>query len=176
MAITALIYNIKTKRKNKFLYEELQKERIQESIPEKDIPVVSKNEFITDKKIENLLQKLSALEKTEFYLTIDCNLYNTAKKIDTNTTYLSKIINEYKKQSFNEYVNELRIKYFRNRLNNDPKFRSYTIKAIAGELGYGSVNTFASAFKKQTGLSHSYYIKKVSTEITSTNEKKGIKS
>ncbi|WP_405206502.1 helix-turn-helix domain-containing protein [Aquimarina sp. LLG6339-5] len=176
LAIAALIYNIKTKRKNKLLYEELQKERIQESIPKKDIPVVSKNEFITDKKIEKLLQKLSDLEKTEFYLTIDCNLYNTAKKIDTNTTYLSKIINEYKKQSFNEYVNELRIKYFRNRLNNDPKFRSYTIKAIAGELGYGSVNTFASAFKRQTGLSHSYYIKKVSTEITSTNEKKGIKS
>ncbi|SEK42480.1 Tetratricopeptide repeat-containing protein [Aquimarina amphilecti] len=176
LAILTLAYNIKTKRKNKLLYEELQKERTQEFIPKKNITSASKNEFITDKKIENLLQKLSALEKTEFYLNIDCNLYNTAKNIDTNTTYLSKTINEYKKQSFNEYINELRIKYFRNRLNNDTKFRSYTIKAIATELGYGSVNTFASAFKRQTGLSHSYYIKKVCTEITNTNKKKGIKS
>ncbi len=114
--------------------------------------------------MEGLLQKLSSLEKTTFYLNIDCNLYNTAKNIGTNATYLSKIINEYKEQSFNDYINELRIKYFRNRLYNDAKFRSYTIKAIARELGYGSVNTFALAFKKQTGLSHSYYIKKVIAE------------
>ncbi|WP_299436195.1 AraC family transcriptional regulator [uncultured Aquimarina sp.] len=174
-AIAALIYNLKTKQKNKLLYEELKKERIQEFKLEPEILSVAKKEYITDKKAESLLQKLSALEKTTFYLNIDCNLYNTAKNIETNTTYLSKIINEYKKQSFNDYINELRIKYFRNRLDTDAKFRSYTIKAIAGELGYGSVNTFASAFKKQTGLSHSYYIKKVTTEINiSKQQNEGI--
>jgi len=163
-AIIALVYNIKTKRKNKLLYEELKKERVLDTKSESEVLAVSKKEYITDKKAEDLLQKLAVLEKTKFYLDIDCNLYNTAKNIETNTTYLSKIINEYKEQSFNDYINELRIKYFRNILNTDTKFRSYTIKAIAGELGYGSVNTFASAFKKQTGLSHSYYIKKVTAE------------
>ncbi|WP_299222426.1 AraC family transcriptional regulator [uncultured Aquimarina sp.] len=170
LAIIGLIYNIKTKQKNKLLYEELKKERIHEIVSEPETLAVSKKEYITDKKAEGLLQKLSSLEKTMFYLSIDCNLYNTAKNIETNTTYLSKIINEYRKQSFNDYINELRIKYFRNKLNSDAKFRSYTIKAIAGELGYGSVNTFASAFKKQTGLSHSYYIKKVNNEIHNSNQ------
>ncbi|WP_299311551.1 AraC family transcriptional regulator [uncultured Aquimarina sp.] len=176
LAIIALVYNIKTKQKNKLLYEELKKERIYEVASGPKTLTVSKKEYITDKKAEVLLQKLSSLEKTVFYLSSDCNLYNTAKQIETNTTYLSKIINEYKEQSFNDYINELRIKYFRHKLSTDAKFRSYTIKAISGELGYGSVNTFASAFKKQTGLSHSYYIKKVNTEITNADQKMEIKS
>ncbi|GAA4277472.1 hypothetical protein GCM10022259_21960 [Aquimarina mytili] len=161
-------YTIKTKRKNKSLFEELQKGRIHENAS-KTINV-QKNEFITDKKAKSLLERLSNLEKTAFYLSSDCSLYSTAKDIETNTSYLSKIINEYKQQSFNDYINELRIKYCIERLSSNHTFRSYTIKAIAGELGYKSVNTFASAFKKQTGLSHSYFIKKVVSDTHESNK------
>ncbi|MEW7293043.1 helix-turn-helix domain-containing protein [Aquimarina sp. 2304DJ70-9] len=164
-AAVILFYTIKTKKKNKSLFEELQKGRIQESVSK--TLSVQKNDFITDKKAKSLLERLLDLEKTTFYLSPDCSLYTTAKDIETNTTYLSKIINEYKQQSFNDYINELRIKFCIEQLNTNHKFRSYTIKAIAGELGYKSVNTFASAFKKQTGLSHSYFIKKV---ISNTHE------
>ncbi len=158
-AVIILFYMIKTRNKNRSLFEELQKERIQERTSK--TMSTPKNEFITDKKAKDLLERLSGLEQTGFYLSTDCGLYTTAKNIETNTSYLSKIINEYKKQTFNDYINELRIKYCIEQLNTNHTFRSYTIKAISGELGYKSVNTFASAFKKQTGLSHSYFIKKV---------------
>ncbi|MBQ4819337.1 AraC family transcriptional regulator [Aquimarina sp. MMG016] len=154
--VVLLIYNFRKQQKNKRLFEELQKK--QQYKDSDDVPT-SKKDFVTDKKAEVLFKKLNELEVTDFFLKEDCNLYNTAKLINTNTTYLSKIINEYQQKSFNDFINELRIQYCLKKLKTDKKFRSYTIKAIAGELGYKSVNTFASAFKKQTGLTHSFYLK-----------------
>lgn len=156
--IGLLIYNYDKQRKNKKLFEALQHKQQQNEIE----PVqITKKEIVTDKKAATLLKRLNELEKTNFFLKQDCNLYNTAKLIDTNTTYLSKIINEHQQKSFNDYINSLRITYCMKQLEIDKKFRSYTIKAIASELGYKSVNTFASAFKKQTNLTHSYYINQI---------------
>ncbi len=121
----------------------------------------SDNNVIPNIKIDKIFKQLDDLEKTNFFFRSNCNLYTTAKRIKTNTSYLSKIINTYKLKSFNAYINELRIKYCIKKLNTDKKFRAYTIKAISTELGYKSVNTFASAFKKQTGISHSYYLKSI---------------
>ncbi len=156
------IYHIKKQKKNKKIFAELQK-KLNKEVDEENTS--SKKEFVTDQKVKDLFQKLQNLEATRFYLAVDCNLYTTAKQINTNTSYLSKMMNTHKAQSFNDYINALRIKHCQEQLNIDAKFRSYTIKAIANELGYKSVNTFASAFKKHTGLSHSYYIKQVQISV-----------
>lgn len=161
IVLILLIYNIKTQRKNKAIFEKLQHEI--EKTKATSLPL-QKKEFVTDEKAEVIFDKLHNLEHTNFYLKSSCSLHNTAKLIGTNTTYLSKMMNEYRSKSFNEYINELRIKYCLEKLKNDKKFRSYTIKAISEELGYKSVNTFGSAFKKQTGLTHSYYLKQVQKE------------
>ncbi|WP_207224208.1 AraC family transcriptional regulator [Aquimarina brevivitae] len=148
-------------KRNKRRYLQLQQTlEEKETVPE----IPSKKDSITDDKASTLLGKLKALEKTEFYLQQDCNLYNTAKLMDTNTSYLSKIINDHLQKSFNEYITTLRITYCIKRLKLDRKFRSYTIKGIANEIGYKSVNTFTAAFKKQTGLSHSFFINQISTK------------
>ncbi len=156
--ILLLFYHFKKQQKNKVLFERLQ--ITAEEIHNKSVPSVKK-EFITDKKANEIFEKLLSLEETNFFLSEDCNLYNTAKKMDTNTSYLSKIMNDYREQSFNDYINQLRIKYCCEQLKTSQKLKSYTIKGIANELGYKSVNTFASAFKKHTGLTHSYYIKQM---------------
>jgi AraC-like DNA-binding protein len=62
---------------------------------------------------------------------------------------------------FNTYLNNLRIHYAIQRLKNDKIFRSYTVQAISEELGYKSSNTFTKAFKKETGLLPSYYIREL---------------
>jgi len=166
------VYFFKKEQQNKKLFQELiiqQKENIQAE-PEEFDDKPSKKELVTDEKVRTLLKNLKDLEETNFFLAQDCNLYTTAKLIDTNTTYLSKIINEHKQQSFNEYINTLRINYFLATFKKDKKMKSYTIKAIATELGYKSVNTFASAFKKQTGISHSYFIKQTQKELSTISE------
>lgn len=120
---------------------------------------------ITDDKAKTILRKLEKLEVSLFFIHNNCTLHNTAKKLKTNTTYLSKIINTYKEQSFNEYVNKLRINYVLQQIKENTQFRRYTISAIARELGYKSANTFTNAFKRETGINPSYYIKQIEKSI-----------
>ena len=131
-------------------------EKVEEK-PKKEIQHTIKS----DKTVDEILQKLENLEAQEFYLNPKYNLYATAKKIDTNTTYLSSILNTHKKMTFTEYLNNLRIQYTLDRLQRDNKFRMYTIKAIAKEVGYKSHGSFSRAFKAKTGENPSTYLKKI---------------
>ncbi|WP_046755559.1 helix-turn-helix domain-containing protein [Kordia jejudonensis] len=144
------------------LFKQLQKRKTlkttEESKPDK---TTSQNAIKSDKTVDEILQKLTNLEAQEFYLNPKYNLYATAKKIDTNTTYLSNILNTYKKMTFTEYLNTLRIDYTLHRLENDKKFRMYTIKAMAKEVGYKSHGSFSRAFKAKTGENPSTYLKKI---------------
>jgi AraC-like DNA-binding protein len=108
-----------------------------------------------------ILEGLKKLEEKEYFLKQDCNSYNVAKKINTNTSYLSKVINSYYGKNFNTYINDLRINYTILRLKNDVFFRSFSIQAIAEEVGYKSADSFTKYFKKDTGLNPSFYIKNI---------------
>lgn len=108
-----------------------------------------------------ILEGLKKLEKQEYFLKQDCNSYNVAKKINTNTSYLSKVINSHYGKNFNTYINDLRINYTIVRLKNDVIFRSYSIQSIAEEVGYKSADSFTKYFKKDTGLNPSFYIKEI---------------
>lgn len=145
------------------LFKQLQKRRVaEESIANKsDKKKEAQNAIKSDKTVDEILQRLHNLEAQEFYLNPKYNLYATAKKIETNTTYLSNILNTYKKMTFTEYLNTLRIEYTLKRLENDKKFRMYTIKAIAKEVGYKSHGSFSRAFKAKTGENPSTYLKRI---------------
>lgn len=110
---------------------------------------------------QQILEGLKKLEDQSYFLHPACSAHNVAKRIKTNTTYLSKVINAEFGKNFSTYVNDLRINYAIVRLKQDSKFRSYTISAIAIELGYKSADSFTKYFKKDTGLLPSFYIKKL---------------
>lgn len=130
-----------------------------QSKKEKEIPQPKKEVVITDKKVTAILESLKKFEQQEHFLDTNCNLRFVAKKVKTNATYLSKIINTDKGVSFNEYITELRMQYTLKRLQNDPLFRAYSIKSIAQEVGYKSADSFTKHFKNYTQLYPSYYIK-----------------
>lgn len=125
----------------------------------------SKNELknipVDDTTIKGILTRLNKLEAQEYFLNDNCNLRSLAKKTKTNVTYLSQIINNEKGKNFNDYINDLRIEYVLKRLKNDSKFRSFSIKGIANEIGYKSDASFVKHFKNKTGLNPSYYIKEL---------------
>lgn len=83
-----------------------------------------------------------------------------ATLLETNTTYLSNTINGYYQKKFNDFVNEHRTNYVLNRLESDLNFRNYTVEHIADLSGFSSTSAFYTAFKKNTGLTPSYYIKR----------------
>lgn len=103
-----------------------------------------------------ILQFVSA----EMYLDRDLTLSKMAKEMDTNTSYLSKVINEHYQISFTNFINELRISYTLRSLESVPEFSKYTVDHIAEKSGFASSSAFYKAFKKYTGLTPSYYIKK----------------
>ncbi|MGV3460328.1 MAG: helix-turn-helix domain-containing protein [Flavobacterium sp.] len=101
---------------------------------------------------------LAKLERKEAYLKSDFKLAYVAKKLNTNTAYLSQYFNQVLQKSFSEYTQEQRINFVLQKLSDSPQFRNFTLQAIAEEVGYKDASTFVKVFKKQTGLSPNYYI------------------
>ncbi|MEM6721651.1 MAG: helix-turn-helix domain-containing protein [Bacteroidota bacterium] len=110
--------------------------------------------------VNEVLQSLEAFEKGETFLTNQISLKDVAKLLNTNSKYLSKIVNSYKEKNFTTYINDLRIDYLINHVQTDVKYQKYTIRAIAEEIGFSNPEGFSRAFQKRTGLKPSYFIKK----------------
>lgn len=156
-----ILKNIKEKKNAKNRLQSLldnSKEETKETTSATSISI--KNEHHLE-----VIEGLKKIEKSLFFLKEEFNLYTTAKKIGTNTTYLSKIIKDHKKMTFSEYTNELRIKYIVEKLNTDKTIRAYTTQAIGEIGGYKNAKSFTRIFKKYTGITPYQFIEKIETEL-----------
>lgn len=124
-------------------------------------PEQAKTIVIPDRTEEEILEKLLKFEKSELFLDPQIRLATIAKELDTNTRYLSSIINASKARSFNAYINSLRIQYIVGKLTSEPRYRTYKISYLAEAGGFTSQSSFNTAFKEFTGLTPSAYIKKL---------------
>jgi YesN/AraC family two-component response regulator len=101
------------------------------------------------------------LEQKKYFLSKEFNQQNVAKKIKTNTTYLSHIVNTNFNKSFSEYANELKINYVIDELLNNPVYRKYSTQAIAESVGFKNAISFTKSFKKRAGVSPTQFIHKI---------------
>ena len=157
------------KQKNKLKLKTLLEKvvNIEESTKTSKLKIKKKLELdINETTVNQVLTQISKLEKIKFYLKPTCTLVTMSKEINTNTTYLSKIINHHFQKSFNSYINELRINYVLIRIREDKIFRRYSIQSIANEIGFKSKESFNSAFKKQIGVLPSYFIEQIKKSNT----------
>ncbi|MBC8753157.1 helix-turn-helix transcriptional regulator [Kordia sp. YSTF-M3] len=145
---------IQKKRFNTVLEELKEIELSQNSIAEKS----RQSYTITDENIQKILDGLAKFEKKQLYLQKKCTLNYVAKKINTNSTYLSKTLQSHKQKKFVQYITDLRLNYALTQLKNEPRFRAYDIKSIAAELGFNTAESFSKAFKRRTGFYPSFYI------------------
>ncbi len=126
------------------------------------VSTVSKKENTIPKEItKQILIQLNTFEINNEYISSEITLNNLAKKLNTNSKYLSQVINQHKNQSFSNYVNQLRINYTIERLKKDAKFRKYSVKAIAYEVGFNTTESFSKAFYKFTKIKPSFFIKEL---------------
>ena len=124
--------------------------------------IKNESKLIIDKDtVVHILKNMKALEKEKYYLKQECTLHNMAKKINTNTTYLSKVTNKHLNKSFSSYINDLRINYAIVELKNNKRLSAYSVLAIAKELGYKNADSFSKYFKIATGITPSVYIRKI---------------
>lgn len=111
------------------------------------------NLSIDEAKENKIVEKLLALESKHEYLNADFTLPYVAKKIKTNTTYLSYVVNKRFGKSFGEYSNELKINYVINEMITNHMYRKYSTQAIAESVGFKNAVSFAKSFRKRTGVS-----------------------
>lgn len=162
-------YNRHQKRVHKERFDALmtklnEQESIAENAEEKNI-TSTKEVVIADELVNSILKKLDRFEKKNEYLDSTITIQLLADKFETNSKYLSKIINEQKQIGFVQYINDLRIDYALKKLQGNTKLRKYTMIALANEFGFNTAESFSNAFFRKTGIKPSYYLK----ELNNTN-------
>jgi len=86
------------------------------------------------------------------YANPELTLTDLAKKLETNTSLLSKVINAGFGQNFNDFINYYRVEDVKQKLQTEAAGQ-VTIMSIAYDAGFNSKATFNRAFKKFTGKS-----------------------
>lgn len=94
----------------------------------------------------------------ELYKQSNLTIERLAKKLNTNRTYLSEAINSYYQMNYSTWINQVRIQAARKMLA-APEFAYYSIEGIAQLVGYTSISSFNSSFKRITGLTPSQFRK-----------------
>nr|WP_321234990.1 helix-turn-helix domain-containing protein [uncultured Psychroserpens sp.] len=95
-----------------------------------------------------LFEKITKLViEDKQYLDSEITLSSLGKHIGIGTQKTSEIINQYAKKSFNDYINYYRIQDAKLLLIDDAN-KNFTIASIAYDVGFSSLSSFNSAFKK----------------------------
>ena len=159
ISIITLLYYFRRQKQFKQRFERLI--ATQELTKTKNSTIEVDNNVISVIIIEDILRQLNLFETKNEFLSRDVSLNEVAKSFETNSTYLSKVINLKKDKNFSQYINDLRIDFAIKELEVNKTFRRYTIKAIANECGFKSSESFSKAFYKKFGIYPSYFIKQL---------------
>lgn len=154
------------------LIERVRNEKIYEmnvDSEEDEKPVDYQGFSIPQETEQRLLQQLENFENSVLYTQKNMSLSVLAGLLETNTKYLSYVINNHKKKSFQHYINGLRIQYIIQKLKNDPVYRQYKIAVLSEESGFSSPNKFSMVFKKFTEITPSQFIKYLDETKVSNN-------
>lgn len=109
--------------------------------------------------IHEIEMKLEKFESNHEYLKDNISLKSLAADLHTNSLYLSYVINKQKKSNFNTYINTLRINYLLNQFDKNPKYKNYSMKGLAQEIGFKTARHFTEQFYRVTGQKPLDYIK-----------------
>ncbi|GAA3724388.1 MULTISPECIES: AraC family transcriptional regulator [Flavobacterium] len=167
------IYQFRTRKLYRARFEKIIKEEKNNENTENktDNKSITTNEInkpedigIVQELVNQILEKLNHFEMNREFLTPNLTVHSLSQIFETNSKYLSKIVNVYKQKSFTQYVNDLRIDYALNKLKEDNKLRKYTIHALAREFGFNNAESFSAAFYKKTGIKPTYFIKELDAD------------
>ena len=108
-----------------------------------------------------VLAKMNKFEEKKRFLEKDLTLVKFSAIVECNSKYVSRIINDHKQKTFTEYINDLRIDYVVELLQNEKKYRNYNYTALAREVGFSTVQSFTRAFANRMGLSLSEFLERL---------------
>lgn len=140
----------------------MRQERLESEL-EKTIPVTSEKKdpnrkIMSDAVETKIINDLKEFERGSKFTDKQFSLPMLAGMLNTNTKYLSHVLNTYLNKDFNSYINELRIKYIIEKIETNEKFKNYKLSVLAEECGFSSHSKFSAVFKSVTGFSPSTFL------------------
>ena len=115
----------------------------------------SLSEYTKDSMMARIMEIMDGCEDV---YSPEFTINTLAQMLDTNYKYVSQVINERTNGNFSTFINTYRIKEACRRINGGI-MRNYTIEALSNSVGFKSRMSFFKAFKLQTGLTPSEYIR-----------------
>ena len=169
LMVIFFIQNRDLRRKNRTLFErnvsEMETERriadtrrnnVEAS--SEDTSVKYNTSSISDSTREKVLRRIKEVfEDESIFCQEGFSLNDLATLCESNSRYVSQVINENMSSTFTQLLNNERVKIARKRLMDTEHFGHLTIEAIISDLGCKSRSTFSKTFKRITGLSPSEF-------------------
>ena len=121
--------------------------------------------------VNGILDKMEKFEQEHGYLEKGLKQEKLAIIFESNPKYISKVINHHRNKRSNEYINDLRIDYILERLENERMYKLYDIQSLGEEAGFSTTQHFTRAFLARTGMTVSFFLKKLKTEAPSPDNK-----
>ncbi len=106
---------------------------------------------VSEEQAERIFEKVQKIvSDEEQYRNPDLTLKSLSEVLNVSTQVLSMVINQKSKSNFNSFINQYRVEGSKKLLE-DKNYKNHTIAAIAFEVGFNSISSFNTSFKKQTG-------------------------
>ena len=103
-----------------------------------------------------------AVLQNRYYEDPELTLGSLAEKLGMQAHELSRMLNTVLKKSFNDFINEYRVKDVIRKMQ-DPAFANITLLGMAYDSGFNSQSTFHRIFKEITGKTPAEYKKELPT-------------
>ena len=120
---------------------------------------------VPNKIVIDVLKQLRKWEENHGYLETNVTQVELASLLGTNSSYLSKVINENLGVSYSAYIKNLRTNYIINDFDkNYLILMKKSMIQLAENYGFKSQDSFVRAFKEKTGKTPSTYLKEKKNE------------
>lgn len=136
-------YNIKEKKEKEALYRSQIRAELADELYDKILNII-----VVEKK----------------YKDRDFSAKKFAKELNTNTRYISAVVNSRFNMNFSCLINEYRIKEALYRLR-DKRYANMTIEDISAEVGFANRQSFYASFYRIMGESPNSYRRKHTKSI-----------
>ncbi len=139
-----------------------------EAIKDQSLPITLSNPSKASFFTEEMRMGMSTSIKNHFknnkpFLATGYKIKDLSQELKTPIYLISSFINQEYGKNFNELINEYRVDYITDLLNESPDSQNFTLEALAKSAGFNSRNTFIEAVKKKSGMTPSnYFSKKIS--------------
>ena len=119
----------------------------------------AKSSLNNESSVDLWQQINEVITQEKIYMNPEYRLNDLAARVGASLHHVSQVINEKQSMSYSDFINHFRIQEAQKMLLSSD-YSSFTILAIAFEVGFNSKTAFYNAFKKQTGFTPSQFRKK----------------